>query len=511
MKKIIYIILAVLIVSCSSDVDDSRDADTTPPVITLIGSANISVTRGDNYTDAGSTATDNVDGNLTSNITVQGSVNINELGDYPITYSVSDSSGNSASVSRLVSVVSDLIAPVITITGNSTLDVPQYVIYDDSGATATDDVDGDLTASIQVSGVLDTNTIGTYTITYSVSDSAGNSSSANRTVNVIDDGNSVYLDQNGVTIKAKSWANVGDTGVINGVTYTIVDETMLRQTISPNLVNQICTTKVTNMENIILDVMDVYSGAFAGDISTWDVSNVTTMRRMFWGDGFRDGFGFNQPIGDWDVSNVTDMREMFRGSLAFNQPIGDWDVSSVTDMTYMFQGAEVFNQPIGDWDVSSVTDMTFILGNAYSFNQPLSNWDVSNVINMRYMFHECYNFNQDISSWDVSNVINMHWMFNGAKSFNQPIGVWDVSNVTKMDGMFQVLDTSGSVGGEFNQDISSWDVSNVTKMDGMFNNQVKYNQNLSSWDVENVTSCGNFSIKAVDWTLPRPIFTNCTP
>ena len=32
-----------------------------------------------------------------------------------------------------------------------------------------------------------------------------------------------YLDDNGVTIKANSWAEVGDTAEIGGVTYTVVD------------------------------------------------------------------------------------------------------------------------------------------------------------------------------------------------------------------------------------------------------------------------------------------------
>ena len=39
--------------------------------------------------------------------------------------------------------------------------------------------------------------------------------------------NPIYLDQNGVTVKCYEWGKVGDTGEINGVTYTIVDETML--------------------------------------------------------------------------------------------------------------------------------------------------------------------------------------------------------------------------------------------------------------------------------------------
>jgi hypothetical protein len=57
--------------------------------------------------------------------------------------------------------------------------------YTDAGATATDDVDGDLTNSIVTSGIVNTAVEGTYTITYTVSDLAGNTVSVTRTVNVL--------------------------------------------------------------------------------------------------------------------------------------------------------------------------------------------------------------------------------------------------------------------------------------------------------------------------------------
>ena len=45
---------------------------------------------------------------------------------------------------------------------------------------------------------------------------------------------------------------------------------------------------------------------------------------------------FNGNISEWDVSNVTNMEEMFYLAESFNQDISDWDVSNVTDMHYMF-------------------------------------------------------------------------------------------------------------------------------------------------------------------------------
>ena len=51
-------------------------------------------------------------------------------------------------------------------------------------------------------------------------------------------------------------------------------------------------------------------------------------------------------ISNWDVSNVTDMNHMFMGSDSFNQPLNKWNVSNVTFMGSMFRDATSFNQPL---------------------------------------------------------------------------------------------------------------------------------------------------------------------
>jgi len=45
---------------------------------------------------------------------------------------------------------------------------------------------------------------------------------------------------------------------------------------------------------------------------------------------------------------------MFYNATAFNNAISSWDVSSVTDMRRMFNYASLFNSDVGSWDVSSV-------------------------------------------------------------------------------------------------------------------------------------------------------------
>ena len=79
----------------------------------------------------------------------------------------------------------DNTAPVITvIEGTDTIEVGDD--WTDAGATAEDNYDGTITSSISTSGTVDVNTVGTYTITYSVTDQATNTGTATRTVNVVD-------------------------------------------------------------------------------------------------------------------------------------------------------------------------------------------------------------------------------------------------------------------------------------------------------------------------------------
>ncbi len=223
------------------------------------------------------------------------------------------------------------------------------------------------------------------------------------------------LAENGVTVTCSD-AEVGDTGVVNGITYT---KRSKGQITSENAATT-CTSGITNMSAMFSDVLD-----FNQDIGSWDVSEVTDMSLMF-----NQTYDFNQDIGNWDVSSVNTLRGMFKDAFAFNQDIGSWDVSSVTIMGEMFSRASVFNQDIGDWDVSSVTDMNNMFFSASVFNKDIGNWDVSSVIFMHSMFGNASAFNQDIGDWDVSSATNMSFMFADASAFDQNIGSWDVSSVT---------------------------------------------------------------------------------
>ncbi len=80
----------------------------------------------------------------------------------------------------------DTVAPVIALNGDALIDLIQNDSFTDPGATANDDTDGDISGNIVVGGdTVDTSVIGTYVITYDVSDAAGNAATqVTRTVNV---------------------------------------------------------------------------------------------------------------------------------------------------------------------------------------------------------------------------------------------------------------------------------------------------------------------------------------
>jgi len=162
-------------------------SDTTVPVITLLGDAAVTLEVGTSYTDAGATATDNYDGDITSNIVTVNNVDTSTIGTYTVTYNVSDANSNAAAeVSRTVNVV-DTTVPIITLTGEASVTIEVGSTYTDAGATATDNYDGDITSSIVTVNPVDTDVVGQYTVTYNVSDANSNAAAeVSRTVNVVD-------------------------------------------------------------------------------------------------------------------------------------------------------------------------------------------------------------------------------------------------------------------------------------------------------------------------------------
>lgn len=81
----------------------------------------------------------------------------------------------------------DLTSPIITLVGSTSIEVNLYSTYTDPGYSASDDTDGDITSLVVIGGdTVDTDTEGSYSVTYDVSDAAGNQAiQASRTISVV--------------------------------------------------------------------------------------------------------------------------------------------------------------------------------------------------------------------------------------------------------------------------------------------------------------------------------------
>jgi hypothetical protein len=236
--------------------------DTGMPIITILGDNPAAVEVGTPYTDAGATATDIGDGDLTSAIVATSTVDTNSVGSYTVTYTVEDSSGNVVTAVRTVNVI-DTTEPIITILGDNPATVEVGTPYADAGATAIDIGDGDLTAEIVTTSTVDSNIVGSYTVTYAVEDSSGNVATAVRTVNVVDTTEPVItiLGDNPATVE------VGMTYSDAGVTAFDVGDGDLTDAV---VVTSNVNTSVLGSYTVIYDVMDS-SGNAAMAIRTVNV------------------------------------------------------------------------------------------------------------------------------------------------------------------------------------------------------------------------------------------------
>ena len=228
------------------------------------------------------------------------------------------------------------------------------------------------------------------------------------------DGASITPDPNTIT----NWVNEVSFTVSKGSNRKVykVQATVNGRDII-KITNAKATSKTGGSLKSILNVQ-VKIHTNTGNFNHIDVSSVTDMSYLFHNDDkFQSNNKFNGDISKWDVSNVTNMNNMFRKATSFNKDIGSWNVSNVTNMMYVFYRATSFNQNIGRWNVSNVTDMSSMFHGAKSFNQNIRSWNVSKVAFMSDMFNGATSFNQNIRSWNVSLVKYCDSFSKGATAF----------------------------------------------------------------------------------------------
>lgn len=148
--------------------------------INLIGDKNVVLDYGETYSESGYRAK-LLDQNITDDIVVKSNLD-EKIGKYEITYNYKFLFFN-IKKTRYVE-VKDISEPKLELIGGENFEVTVNEEYNEPGYKAMDNVDGDLTSSVVVSGTVDINTIGNYELVYTVTDSNGNEESIKRNVRV---------------------------------------------------------------------------------------------------------------------------------------------------------------------------------------------------------------------------------------------------------------------------------------------------------------------------------------
>ena len=208
------------------------------PDLTLLGSNVVTVQYNETYNDVGATASDSVDGDLTSSIVVTNNVNTSILGEYTVLYSVTNSRGYEQTAQRKVKVENTTV-PVITLIGASNVSISYQATYNDLGATALSSYYGDITNQIITDNPVNSSVVTSYVVRYNVIDASGNQATqVTRNVNI------TYTEIPVITLAGDSVVEVtqGDSYIDAGVT--------ANSTYYGNITNDVVTNNLVNTSNL---------------------------------------------------------------------------------------------------------------------------------------------------------------------------------------------------------------------------------------------------------------------
>ena len=158
--------------------------DHTPPEITLVADPDYYTLPGHDYVEEGFSAFDRLDGDVSDKVE-------SRIENDKVIYTVTDAHGNTGTTEREI-VYDDRKGPVISFDDGDYVKCMVNSTYNDK-YKAVDDLDGDVTDKVKVEGKVDTGTLGVYTLKYTVSDSYGNETTAEKKVEVITNQGVIYL------------------------------------------------------------------------------------------------------------------------------------------------------------------------------------------------------------------------------------------------------------------------------------------------------------------------------
>lgn len=177
------------------------------PKLTLKGDSTIDLTLNSTYYEEGATAKYGRK-DISKDIQISNNIDNKKIGKYYVTYTVKYKNKKST-ITRTVNVV-DTTAPILTLHGDESINIAQDSVYKEFGCFATDNYEGDVSSKITISSDVDTSKIGNYTVTYTATDSSGNTASITRIVNVVKKGSGNITNDRNVGVPVLMYHNFYD-------------------------------------------------------------------------------------------------------------------------------------------------------------------------------------------------------------------------------------------------------------------------------------------------------------
>lgn len=154
-----------------------KNTNNSAPVITLLGEGTLEMCPNDPYDEPGYNAVDEIDGDITDSVKILEKSN-------EILYYVENSNKVNTTIKRKV-IRKDSDTPKIELLGNQVMTLYIGSSFIEPGYTASDNCDGDITQNVEISGEVDTNKEGSYTLKYTVKDSSGNEDIIYRYIDIL--------------------------------------------------------------------------------------------------------------------------------------------------------------------------------------------------------------------------------------------------------------------------------------------------------------------------------------
>ena len=151
------------------------------------------------------------------------------------------------------------------------------------------------------------------------------------------------------------------------------------------------------------------------NINSWSFPGATSTAATF------ANSAFNGDISSWDMSNITNVDSMFMGNVNFDGDLSNWNTAKVQTFIRMFNGATTFNQDLGSWSLAKATNLTDMLSNSglscANFDATLIGWATGGTAPQNIPFGAT-GLSYDATNPDVAaalaTLIGDGWTYNGA-------------------------------------------------------------------------------------------------